>query len=55
MNKIKKYADFSCKSRKLAIQIKDNHKLENHLNQKNVIIFPKFCTEKVMDGLPNAE
>ncbi len=48
-NQIKKYADFSRKSGKLVIQIKDNY----YINWKNVIIFHKICTENMVEGFPS--
>ncbi len=42
MNKIEKYADFSRKSGKLAIQIKDDYYIEACEKEKFLIIFPKI-------------
>ncbi len=52
-----KYADFSCKSGKLAIRFKNNYYInwKNLESEKFLIIFSKIWTEKVVDGLPNAE
>ncbi len=58
-NKIKKnFTDFSHKSGKLAIQIKDDYYINWKKNAqigKIFVIFPKICVGKAVDKLPNAE
>ncbi len=55
--KSKKYTDFSRKSGKLAVRIKDDYYInwKNAQSGKVLIIFPEIWTEKAVDGLPNAE